>query len=299
MTASIPERIGTRFGLLLVMSAAVLWGTVGITTKALYSSDITTPISIGFFRLSIATPVLWVVGWRILKWRMFYISARDLGLMAVVGVLMAFYQASYYTAIQSLGASTAALITLCTAPAMVAIISTTLTKEKLTAQILIAMACALTGTVLLVQLQPGNASLETNLKGVGWALGSALGYSSVLIISRNLASRYHPIQPFAIGIGFGALTLFIFAGVNGLALGYSPMGWSLLIYLAFVPTAFAFSLFLTGIRHTTATAASIATLLEPLTSTMLAWLFFNEQLGSLGVVGAVLLFGAMFLLWRK
>jgi len=65
-----------------------------------------------------------------------------------------------------------------------------------------------------------------------------------------------------------------------------------------VPTALAYVLFLTGIRSITATVASIATLIEPLTSTVLAWLLFGEQLGPLGVFGAALLLGAIGLLYR-
>jgi DME family drug/metabolite transporter len=142
--------------------------------------------------------------------------------------------------------------------------------------------------------------LKASLAGVGWALGSALSFSSMVIISRDLAGRYHPVQPYAIGLGFGALLLLVVAGAGrSLVLTYSPGGWALLIYLALVPTALAFGLFLTGIRHTPATVASIAALLEPLTSTLLAWVLFNEQLGPPGVVGAGLLCGAILLLWRR
>jgi len=44
------------------------------------------------------------------------------------------------------------------------------------------------------------------------------------------------------------------------------------------------------------TAASVATLLEPLTSTALAWLIFGERFGPTGSAGALLLCGAMLVL---
>jgi DME family drug/metabolite transporter len=50
-------------------------------------------------------------------------------------------------------------------------------------------------------------------------------------------------------------------------------------------------------RHTTATAASITTLLEPLTSALLAWWLFDERLEPLGLLGGTLLLGAMLLLY--
>jgi len=299
VNTSTAGRAEARSGLLFVMSAAILWGTVGVTTKTLLGLTATTPLSIGFFRLAFAAPILWVAGWQALKWRMFRVPARDLGLMGVIGILMALYQVCYFTAVQHLGAAVAALITLCTAPAMVAALSAVLTKERLTAPLLVALGCALAGTALLIQVQPDGPTPEARLSGVGWALGSALGYAIMVLVSRDLAGRYHPVQPVAIGLGFGALFLLVIAGASGLVLSYPPAGWGLLVYLGFVPTALAFGLFLAGMRNTPATVASIATLLEPLTSTVLAWLIFNERLGPLGAAGAGLLCVAMLLLWRR
>jgi DME family drug/metabolite transporter len=73
-----------------------------------------------------------------------------------------------------------------------------------------------------------------------------------------------------------------------------------LLYLGLVPTALAYWLFLNGLRHTPATTASILTLAEPLTSTVLAALLFGERLAPLGLLGAALLLAAMgVLIWRK
>jgi drug/metabolite transporter, DME family len=52
----------TRRGLISVMCAAAMWGTVGVTTKAIFCLAATTPLSIGFWRLALAVPVLWLGG---------------------------------------------------------------------------------------------------------------------------------------------------------------------------------------------------------------------------------------------
>jgi len=51
-------------------------------------------------------------------------------------------------------------------------------------------------------------------------------------------------------------------------------------------------------RHTTATVASTATLIEPLTSTILAWLVFGEHFSPMGSVGVALLAGSLVLLYK-
>ena len=53
-----------------------------------------------------------------------------------------------------------------------------------------------------------------------------------------------------------------------------------------------------GLRRVTATAAGIATLLEPVTAATLGVLVFGERLGSLGWLGAALLLASLALLTR-
>jgi len=51
-------------------------------------------------------------------------------------------------------------------------------------------------------------------------------------------------------------------------------------------------------RHIKASTASVITMLEPLTATMLAWLLFDERLGMAGMLGALLLLAAIAVLYR-
>jgi DME family drug/metabolite transporter len=289
----------SRRGLLLIVLAALLWGTVGVATKIIYGLAATNPLSVGFFRLAFSAPVLLVACWQIHGRRMFRITKRDLALMLLIGALMAFYQVCYFASIARVGVAVAVLVTLCTAPVMVALLSVVLLGERLTGAVLLALACALAGTAMLVWVGPDTSEAHRDtLSGVLLALGSALGYTMLTLCSRALAGRYHPLQPLAVGFATGALILLPFALATGFVASYPAAGWALLLYLGLVPTALAFVLFLAGIRHITATVSSIVTLIEPLTSTVLAWLLFGEQLGPLGLLGAALLLGAIGLLYR-
>lgn len=287
-------------GLLLIVLSAVLWGTVGVAVKAIYGLSETNPLSIGFFRLAIALPALFGACWWTLGVRMFRVVRRDLALMMLVGVMMALYQVCYFGAIAKVGVAIAVLVTLCIAPILVALLSLWLFREKLTQRLILALTFALIGTVFLVGVQPsGTVALHNTVIGVLLALGSAFGYAVIALCSRSLAQRYHPLQSLTIGFGTGAILLLPFAISSGFVVSYSTVGWMLLLYLGLIPTVLAYVLFLYGIRQTTATVASITTLLEPLTSTLLAWLLFKEQLGLLGLLGGLLLIGAIVLLFRS
>ncbi|HWQ11721.1 MAG TPA: DMT family transporter, partial [Roseiflexaceae bacterium] len=160
------------------------------------------------------------------------------------------------------------------------------------------LVCALAGAALLVGARPEGGLPGSALVGVLFALGSALGYAAVTVCGRLVAASAHPLQVNGIAFACGALLLLALALPTGLTAAYPPLGWGLLAYLGLVPTALAFGLFLVGMRTTAATEATIVTLLEPLTATLLAWLLFGERLGPQGLVGALLLAAAMAVLYR-
>jgi DME family drug/metabolite transporter len=290
-------RAESRNGLLLIMLAAVMWGTVGITTKTLYGLSATNPLSIGFFRLALSLPVLFAVCWATQKRQMFNVAGRDLALMLLIGMMTALYQVCYFGAIERIGVAVATLVTLCTAPVMVAVISVFITKQRPSVYVLLALAGALAGTAILVGFQENAGERSVDTSGILLALGSALGYSIVTLATRKLAGRYHPFQSIAISFSFGAVILFIFALAQGIVLSYTPIGWTLLLYLGTIPTALAYVLFIAGMRSTTATVASISTLLEPLVATILAWLIFGERFSPMGFVGVALLSGSLVILY--
>ncbi len=283
-------------GLLLVMSSAVAWGTVGVATQTLYGISATNPHSVGFFRLALALPALFAAGAAALGRRMFRVAPRDLTLMALLGAMTALYQVCYFSAIRHLGVAVATVVTLCSAPAIVVILSGLLLRERPSARVVAALVAATAGAALLVGGGPCGNVPGSMAAGAALALASASGYAIVTLCNRSLAARCHPLQTVSIGFTIGATLLLAFALPKGLVVSYSLSGWALLAWLGVVPTALAYALFAAGMRTVGPTAASVATLLEPLTSTALAWLIFGERFGPTGSAGALLLGGAMLVL---
>lgn len=279
------------------MLAALMWGTVGITTRSLYELTRTNPLSIGFFRLGLAVPPLALACLALLGRQAFQVPRRDLGRMALIGAMMALYQICYFASIQRVGVAVATLVTLCTAPVITAALSAIVLRQRPGRAVLLALACALTGTLLLIEWRPPDGSIANTVGGVTLALGSATGYAVVTLLSRALSGRYHPLQTTTIGFAIGAALLLAAALATGFVAAYPPLGWLRLLYLGLVPTALAYALFFGAMKHVPPTVATIATLLEPLTATILAWLIFGEALSALAVFGAALLLTAMGLLF--
>jgi drug/metabolite transporter, DME family len=279
---------------LSIVIASVLWGTSGVTGRFLYEVSAFQPMTVAFYRLAVAAVALLIaLGSLRLK-----NPLRLSPILLAMGIMQGFYQLCYFAAIPRVGVAIATLIALCLAPIVVAILSVVVLRETLELKTVFALVLAIIGTGLLVG---GGATLSftsERITGILLAVGSATGYAIFALCSRVAAKRYHPLQSTAVAFSLGALLLLPFTA--------SQFTWpqnttqaSLLLYLGLIPTALSYFLFLRGMRSVPATLASIVTLLEPLTATVLALLIFKEGFSVQSIVGACLLIAALLLMNRS
>ena len=285
-----------RRDFLFIVCASMAWGTVGIANQAIYAHVTTNALSLAFLRLAIAAPLFFLARWLLPAQKFPPIQHRDRTVMMVMGGLQALYQSCYSAAIPYAGVTVSTLIALCAAPVIVALFSSLITHKPLTLITLVALASALGGTVLLVATPSHLGKVHVSLVGVVLSFLAACGYAGFILCGRLLTDRCHPLQVNSIAFGTGALLLLLFALPTGLVVVYPARDWLILLYLGCIPTALAYGLFQVGMRSLSATVVSIVTLFEPLTAAILAWIFFGEELGPLGLLGALLLLGAMALI---
>jgi DME family drug/metabolite transporter len=286
----------SRRGFWSILGAATLWGTTGVTTQAIYQFSATNALSVAFLRMAIGASVLLLLCWRLLGWQVWRVKRRDALLMAFLGTMQAIFQFTYLAAISDCGVTIATLIALCVAPVVVVLYSALFAHERITPKVLVALVCALGGTVLLTGTPASSQHSRYLLIGVLLSLICAISYAAVLLGGRALSSRCHPLQVNTASFGIGALLLFACSLTTPLVFHYPAQSWLLLLYLGCIPTALAYVLFQAGMRSTPATLTSILTLAEPLTAAILAWLLFGERLSLPGMLGVLLLLATIFLL---
>lgn len=288
--ASTSRRSGN--GPVLVVLAAMLWGTVGIASKLLYGVEDVPPLVVGFFRLAIAVPLLAIWCWWRLGPATFHFPGRDLVRILTLGVAMALYQVFYFGAVAEIGVALATLITICSAPILVGVSAVALLGETFSRRLGVALALGLIGAGLLV----GVPSDSGNSLGLLLASGAAVAYAVFVLCSRQLAA-HDPGKIIVVGFGAGALILAPFALASGIELGgWPPSAWVALLYIGLAPTGLAYLLYFRGMRGTTATAASVLALVEPLTATALAVGLLDEALSVPTMIGAGFLVLAMLTL---
>ncbi|MGH7384083.1 MAG: DMT family transporter [Candidatus Rokuibacteriota bacterium] len=290
-------------GLILISIAAASWGTTGATMTLLSREAAASPLLVGWSRLAIAAPVLMLAAAGAARFDVPSVARRpwpsraDLPLCAALGLAMAAYQVCYFRAVTLVGVAPAALLAICSAPLLIAVLATLFLGERLTPRVGISLGMAVAGTALLVVGPRGFGEIAGHF-GVGalLALGAGVSYAVYAVAAKGLLARVTPLAVSA--ITFALAAMFLAPALLGEAAPGRAVatGWPLLLYLGLGPTALAYALFTAGLGRVPATAAGIVSLLEPLTATMLGVLVFGERLGPIGIAGAGLLLAALALL---
>jgi len=290
-----------RLGLLCIGLAAISWGTTGATMTVLARDADLGPLLVGWVRLAVAAPSLFVMAAAARRGRAGHrpapLALPDALAYGLLGLAMAAYQVCYFRAVTLTGVAVAALLAICSAPLMIAMLAALVLGERIEPVVKASLGMAVLGTALLV-IGPRGAVGMTGSFGAGalLALGAGLSYAVYAVTAKRVLSRTAPLTVAAITFGLAALFL-----APALALERAPgpgllRAAPLLLYLGLGPTALAYALFTSGLRRVPATVAGIVGLLEPLTAATLGVAVFGESLGAAGAIGAALLVAALVLL---
>ncbi|HET9925217.1 MAG TPA: EamA family transporter, partial [Methylomirabilota bacterium] len=241
-------------GLLLIAVAAVSWGTTGATMTLLSREAAASPLLVGWSRLAIAAPGL-VFAAALTAWRGSpraarrpWPSAADLPLCAALGLAMAAYQVCFFRAVTLVGVAAAALLAICSAPLLIAILAALFLGERLTPLVRLSLGMAVAGTALLVVGPRGLGEVAGHF-GLGalLALGAGVSYAVYAVAAKGLLARVTPLAVSAITFALAAAFLAPALLVEPAPARALAAGWPLLLYLGLGPTAVAYALFTTGL----------------------------------------------------
>jgi drug/metabolite transporter, DME family len=283
----------SRRGFLLVVLAALCWGTSGVSGRVIADRAGLGPLDIAWHRMAIGAVVLLAVHLLTRRRRAGAAPPLTRGTavrLALIGAGLAGYQLAYFAAVATAGVSIATLVALGLAPLLIAIGAAVLGHGRPDRATLVALAVALTGLVLLVGVSAGVDSGTTVVLGALMAVGSALGYAVVTLAGAGVPAGV-PVT--LAGFAGGALLLTPVALATGLRFTTEPGALAVLLYLGVVPSALAYGLFFSGLRTVPGAVASIVTLLEPLTATALATAFLGERLAPGALAGGLLVLAAV------
>ncbi len=187
----------------------------------------------------------------------------------------------YFEAIRR-GPVAVAVLTHYLAPLLVALAAPLVLGELPSRRARIAAPLSLVGLALLVGAPPGGVPVWTAVLGTG----SAIFYGANVLSSKAAARAYSPLEITSLHAPVSGAAVLVALGTAsfppppGLPLWLSAAG-------AFLCGLCGSVLFNQGLRRIPAQAASALTYLEPVIAAVVGALAFGEELGALGVLGAV------------
>ncbi len=214
------------------------------------------------------------------------LTKREWLQLAILGFL--FYtitQGTNFIGLSYLPAVTVSLL-LSFTPVVVAIMGILLLKEKPYWRQWIGIGLCMGGAWLYFYplVMPSGQALGIVIVIIG-VLANA--FSSILGREVNRSGNLHPLTVTVVSMGIGGLILLIsglgFQGLPHLSLG----NWGIILWLAVVNTAFAFTLWNLTLRTLTAMESTVINNTMLIQIAILAWIFLGESLSGWKIVGLI------------
>jgi len=232
------------------------------------------------------------------------LTRTDVLLGLLSGIFLALHFATWISSLEyTTVASSVVLVS--TSPLWVALLAPLILREALTRSVLVGMALALLGGMIIgmsdscsFQERLACPTLSEFVKGEAFlgnvlALAGAFAVAGYLMIGRRLRKKMSLVPYIFIVYGMASLMLIaIMLGSGESPIGYPKITYLWMLLLAIIPQLIGHSTYNWSLRYLPAAFVAITTLGEPIGSITLAYYILQEVPSLIKIIGALLiLFG--------
>jgi drug/metabolite transporter (DMT)-like permease len=291
-------------GYAMVWTAATLFAVNGTVSKVILESGVSS-LRLAQVR---STGALFVLGVLVLlaARRTLRVGRGELAFLAVYGIAgLALMQLLYFLAIHRLPIGIALLIQYL-APLLVALWARFVTHEPVRRRVWAALALALGGLTLVVEIWGG---LALDGWGVAAALAGAVAFAAYVLMAERGVRRRDPVSLSLYGFLFATLFWalvqpwwsfpFAIVGAEVSLLGNlserALPGWTLMAWMIVLGTIVPFWLVVGALRHIAATRVGIVAMLEPVVAAIVAFAWLDESLAAAQLVGGGIVLAGILL----
>lgn len=213
------------------------------------------------------------------------------------GLLLAVHFGTWFASLKLITVASS-LLFIATSPVWTAILGRVFLGDRVTARGAAGILLAFAGIAVIAGVDFRQAG---NLWGDALALTAAVAAGAYLTVGRHLRESVPLCQYLLVVYAVAAAALAAAALAAGQPLcGYNGRTWAMLGLMAVFPSTLGHNLLNFAVRHMAAYRVSLATLVEPVVSTILAALLLSEIPPPLFYPGAALVFaGVVLALWGK
>lgn len=273
------------------IAAAVFYGTNPLGAMNLARDGITTNTTL-FYRFTIAMLILGVM--MAVQRKSFALTRRELGTLAILGVLMGSSSTSLYFSFNFMDVGIASTL-LFVYPIMVAVIMATFFREKVTLATAVSIGLALGGIALLNHTADGSS---LSVVGVMLVMVSSLTYAVYIVVVNKSSLRLSSVKLTFYVLLFGAAAILAFTLATGgsVQLLTTPRQWLFAAQLAVLPTVLSLVLMVIAVHDIGSTPTAIMGALEPMTAVAIGVVCFGEAFTVRLAVGIVLILAGVLLI---
>lgn len=294
-------------GYLIALTATLLWSFTGILISYLNRTYALPSLVLAFWR-DLFVSVAMLAALAVFSRTRLLFDRSHWGFMVVYGFTLAVFNSMWTFSVQYNGAAVATVLAF-SSPAMTAILSRLIFKERFNGVKVLSIALSLIGTIL-VSGAHDPAVWKLNPLGIIFGLLTGLFFAFYNLEGKAASDRSIDSWT-ALLYSFAIATVFLLLfnlGVDGLTgqpllsdmlwLGGSATAWGILIFLGIAPTLGGFGLYTLSLRYLAPTVANLIATLEPALTAIWAYFLLNEQLIGVQIAGSLLIFtGVILLRW--
>ena len=284
-------------GIVLALSAAVLWGTTG--TSQHFAGARLSPTWIGALRLAIAAVffALLVAATE----RDHATRPRVPGLwrrQLLAGAAIAVYNLAFFAGVRLAGVAVGTTIAIGSGPLFAGALQVMVTRRAPVALWWLGTALAVAGGAAIALGNGGGAPVDA--AGLPLCLAAGFSYAVYTLTAKSLSTHASPARASlwvfgtAAAVALPAAWLIVPSGVADLAAAGSR-GWWVVAWLGVVATGISYLLFSSALRFISAATGVALALGEPLTAFTLAVLVLGEPLRAGGLIGIGLIMAGLAL----
>lgn len=271
---------------LAIALAALLWAIAAVAARELFDAGVP-PIQLVEARAFVSAVGLALLpaAWRRRSGR----DGRSTILVVVaLGVSIALVNAAYYAAIARLAVAVAIVLQYL-GPAFVVGWIALRDRRMPSVAILAALGVAFAGVVLVSELPSGDLG---SIDGLGLAAGlaSALFFAAYTLQSERAAAHYGAVGALFRAFAAASILWIVYQAPQGLPRElFEPENLPKVVFVGLVGTLAPFLLYIWAIQRLRAERAVITATLEPFFAGLVAWVWLDQVLSALQVMGAALI----------
>lgn len=280
-----------KISYLLIVVAAVLWGSIGLFSKIAGNRGFT-PIDICFIR-SLFSVIILGIFFSIKDRNIFKLkSIVDLKYFVGTGIIsFSLYNWSYIAAIKETSMGVAAIL-LYTAPSIIMILSVFLFHEKITRIKILVIVITFIGCMMVTGIFEGENIISW--KGFLYGILSGIGYGLYSIFGKYALQKYSSVT--VVFYTF-LMSTFLFCVIGKPIIIISKINesqsWIFIVSFALFSAAIPYILYTKGLSKIEASKASIIANIEPVVAAIIGICAFSEEINFLKILGIILVLGAV------